>query len=120
VRGGLGATGWSSPAGGVAARSTCRQGGSDDRLEVRMKADLRYAVRMLLKSPVFTGVAVLTLALGIGANTSVFSVVRHVLLKSLPYRDADRLVTIWLHDPEHGFPKDIMSYPRFQETRNLT
>ena len=84
-----------------------------------MKADLRYAVRMLLKSPVFTGVAVLTLALGIGANTSVFSVVRHVLLKSLPYRDADRLVTIWLHDPEHGFPKDIMSYPRFQETRNL-
>jgi len=47
-------------------------------------------------------------------------VINHVLLNSLPYRDADRLVSIYLHDPEHGFPKDIMSYPRFLDTKNLT
>src|SRR5436853_3077373 len=64
--------------------------------------DLRYAVRQLRKSPAFTLVAVLTLALGIGANTAIFSVVEGVLLRALPFPNAERLVRIYEALDENG------------------
>src|SRR5436190_5948999 len=60
----------------------------------RLTRDLRHAVRMLLKTPVFTSVVVFTLAVGIGANTAMFSIVNGVLLQGLPFKHADRIVDI--------------------------
>ncbi|HEX7960872.1 MAG TPA: ABC transporter permease, partial [Terriglobales bacterium] len=73
--------------------------------------DLRYAVRMLMKSPGFMAIAVLTVALGIGANTALFSVVNGVLLNPLPYRDSNQLVAVYGDAP--GFEKSPVSYPNF-------
>jgi predicted permease len=75
--------------------------------------DVRYALRQLRKSPGFTLVAVLTLALGIGANTAIFSVVEGVLLRPLPYRDSEQLARVW--STSDRSPRDVSSYPDFKD-----
>jgi predicted permease len=75
--------------------------------------DIRYGLRMLRKSPGFTAVAVMTLALGIGANTAIFSVVEGVVLAPLRYFEPDRLVTVWENNPR--FSRVWDSYPNFQD-----
>jgi predicted permease len=78
--------------------------------------DLRYGARMLLKRKGFTAVASLTLALGVGANAAVFSVISAVLIRSLPFADADRLVMIWETHPDVRGP--VGTYPDFQDWRS--
>jgi putative ABC transport system permease protein len=77
--------------------------------------DLKFAVRQLLKNPGFTAVAVFTLALGIGANTALFSVVNGVLLRPLPFQEQNRLVTLWESSPAQGIEQQPVSPPNFAD-----
>src|SRR5215813_7236446 len=77
--------------------------------------DLRYGVRMILRSPGFTAVAVLSLGFGIGANTAIFSVIDGLLLKGLPVRDPDQLVMLRATHGAQGYP---IYYEMFQKIRD--
>jgi putative ABC transport system permease protein len=79
--------------------------------------DLKFAVRQLRRNLGFTAVAVLTLALGIGANTAIFSVIDAVLLKPLPYAEPDRVVTLWEQDLKRDVTQDAVTPPNLEEWR---
>ncbi len=81
--------------------------------------DFKFGLRLMLKNPGFTAVAVLTIALGIGVNTAMFSVVHGVLLQSLPFQNPDKIVMLWMRFTGIGIPKDrnAVSVPEFMDLR---
>jgi putative ABC transport system permease protein len=83
-----------------------------------MIQDLRYAIRALGKSPGFTAIAALTLALGVGATTAIFSVVNAVMLRPLPFAAPDRLVRVWESNVERGWPTFAVSHPNYLDWRS--
>src|SRR5947208_2186521 len=79
-----------------------------EHLEI-LAADLRHSARLLVKAPAFTFVALFAIALGVGAATAVFSLINAVLIRSMPYGDADRLVYMWAPDPSlEGVPREMV------------
>jgi putative ABC transport system permease protein len=94
---------------GVAARAVL--------IASQAAADLLHALRLLYKNPGFTTAVLVTLALGIGANAAVFTILNAVLLRPLPYADPDRLVRIWESNPQRGWPNFSVSQPNFLDWR---
>ncbi|MGH9608087.1 MAG: ADOP family duplicated permease [Bryobacteraceae bacterium] len=100
------------------AKEECRDARGVSFIESVLQ-DIRYGVRMLRKARGFTAIALLTLALGIGATTAIFSVVDAVLLRPLPYRDAARLVVIYEDYSSLGYPRDVTSGATYVGARKL-
>ena len=82
-----------------------------------LTTDLRYALRMFIRTPLFTALTVLALALGIGANSAIFSVVHGVLLKPLPYAEPERLAMIWNDNTREGIRQYPMSVADFIDVK---
>src|SRR5947208_7644024 len=82
--------------------------GTEGRINVfaDLQQDLRYGLRALAKNPAFTSIAIVALALGIGANSAIFSVVNAVLLRPLPFKNPEQLVMLWENATHLGFPKN--------------
>jgi len=89
------------------------------RLE-QLAQDLRFAIRSMRKSPGFTLTAILSLALGIGANTAIFTVVNAVLLRPLPFPEPDRLVQLWESKPADGYFRNVVNAFNFLDWRERT
>src|SRR5215212_572775 len=85
-----------------------------------MWSDIQYALRNVANKPLFYSVVILTLALGIGANAAIFTVVNGVLLQPLPYPAPERLMMVWTHNPRQGFDKDVATYPNFEDWRRAS
>jgi len=85
-------------------------------------SDVKYGWRQIVKNPFFSITVVVVLALGIGANTAIFSVINAVLIKPLPYKDSEQLVMLWQRFPNIGMPKDqnYTSAPEFLDVRRYS
>jgi putative ABC transport system permease protein len=104
--------------GGVEqVKEECRDTRRANYVENLLK-DIRYGLRMLRKSPSFTFFAVAVLALGIAANSAIFSIADSVLVRPLPYRDSNRLVMVWEDSSAYGFPKDTPAPGNFADWRS--
>src|SRR5438270_4647683 len=80
--------------------------------------DLRYAIRASLKKPAFIAIVILALAIGIGANTAIFSVVNAILLRPLPYKNPDRIIMVWMDNGKLAVDQDWHSYPNYADYRD--
>ena len=79
--------------------------------------DIRYGLRILRKNPGFSLIAIVTIAMGIGASTAIFSVVNSVLLRPLPYEQPERLVQVWESNPQRGDERNVVNPVNFLDWR---
>ncbi len=84
-----------------------------------LRADIRHTLRLAFKTPVFTALTILALALGIGATTAIFAVVNGVLLRAMPYRDDSRLVNIWSFNTKENLPRNPLSPANFLDFQEM-
>src|ERR1700675_813815 len=104
--------------GGVEqGKEECRDAYRANYLENLVK-DVRYGLRMLQKSPSFTFFAVAVLALGIAANSAIFSIADNILVRPLPYRDPNRMVMVWEDSSAYGFPRDTPAPGNFADWKS--